>query len=401
LYNLENNNIHGDVKDSTICMNKCFDLVKAAVGLTIQHSEDMDSLTIKTSLSGSKLDTDIQSLSKEAQKNSILENDFIDNLLEHGKDFVLNSMQQQTPSSNHSKFLFKNILNLYEIEYAQFLARHTLGLVENPTVCLSQETRQEMNTDAQKDDFYKMLQANTLLTKNSRKSIDSHELHTTCDSTINQALTRFIVQAFAFTTMFLTTDTASKTSDENVKQFEKDLSKVLEDYIATMQNVQKEKRVFYANNTEILTPEIITHITSIVTTRVKKQIQSEYATIMKKIQRNPDYTSWDLHFFTDEYGPEIGNDEPDSTETSDAMEDCEAESFMSHRVIDAIIAFDVIPNVLKSKWTDVRGMPPIKTYPMPTSDDASNAGSRKSYHTCNNGDHILWSQGSSFPGEEI
>jgi len=96
-----------------------------------------------------------------------------------------------------------------------------------------------MHTDAQTENFYKMLQANTLSKENSRKSIESHEALNSGDSTINQALTRCIVQAFAFTTMFLTTDTASKTSKENVNQFKKDLFKVLQDYIATIQNVQK------------------------------------------------------------------------------------------------------------------------------------------------------------------
>ena len=130
----------------------------------------------------------------------------------------------------------------------------------------------------------------------------------------------------------------------------------------------------------------------------------EYDTILKKIQHNPDYTSWDLHFFTNDV-PEIVNDEPDSADAN-AMEDCEAESFMSHRVIDAIIAFDVIPNVLKSKWTDVRGTLPIKTYNTPTSDDVSNAGSIKSFKTCDNrmwpdGDHNSWSSGNTHPGQEF
>ena len=97
----------------------------------------------------------------------------------------------------------------------------------------------------------------------------------------------------------------------------------------------------------------------------------EHNTILEKIQRNPDYSSWDLHFFTDDYGPGVVNDEPDSTDTPDTVEDCDAESFMSHRVMHAIIAFDVIPNVLKSKWTDVRGTPPIKTYHTQTPDGTS------------------------------
>jgi len=119
---------------------------------------------------------------------------------------------------------------------------------------------------------------------------------------------------------------------------------------------------------------------------------------MKKIHLNPDYTSWDLHFFTDDDGPEIVNDEPDSTD-SDVMEDYEAESFMSHRVINAIIAFDVIPNVLKSKWTDVRGTPPIKTYNTSTGTSSVCTGVSdfsSAYSESNESDY-----GSAYSREEI
>jgi len=279
-YQQENYNIHGDVKDFTICMNECFDLVKASFGSKIQHQGDLDRLQEIPDSQTSETDMRIQSLIAEAQKKSNLDNDFIDKLRNDGRDFVLksmnqetpsseqpkflfdplinlfekgndffrNSMNQQTPSFEHSNFLFKNILNLYEIEYALFLVRHTLELVENPSVCLSQELEQQINANTQKPDFSKMLQENTLSKKNSKRSIESHQALNSGDSTINQKLTRLIVQAMAFTTMFLTIDTASKSSDENIKQFKINLTKVLKDYIRTMQNVQKEKNVYYANN---------------------------------------------------------------------------------------------------------------------------------------------------------
>jgi len=437
-YQHENNNIHGDVKDCTIFINECFDLVKASFGLKIQHQGDLDRLYEIPDSQNSETDRRIQSLAVEAQKKSNLDNDFIDKLKNDGRDFVLKSMNEETPSSEqpkflldplinlfekgndffrswmnrrtpsseHSNFLFKNILNLYEIEYAQFLARHTLELVENPSVCLSQELEQHISKNALQSDFSKMLQTNTLSKKTSKRSIESHEASTSGNSTINQKLTRLIVQAMAFATMFLSMDTASENSDENIKQFKTNLTKVLQDYIATMKFVQKEKTVYYANNTQISEADIEQNIISIVTTRVTNQVQLEYNIILKKILRNPDYNSWDFHFFTDEYVADIVNDEPDSADAANAKQDYEAESFMSHRVIDAIIAFDVIPNVLKSKWTDVRGTPPIKNYPMPTSDDASNVGSTRTYHTSNDqmwpdGDHIPWSHGNTFPGEVI
>jgi len=438
LHQQENNNIHGDVKTTTYYMNECADLVRTTFGLRIQHQDDINKIEEFPESETLRINPVMQSLLKESQKKLNLDHNFMDTLIFDGKAFVLKSMNQETPSSEqatflldplinllqkgndffrswmnrqppsseHSKILFKNILNLYEIEYAQFLARHTLELVETPSVCLSQELEQRIKKNARNTDFSKMLQANTLSKTESKKSIESHQALTSGDSTINQKLTRLIVQAMAFATMFLTIDTASKTSDENIEQFKTNLAKVLENYIGTMKFVQKEKNVYYANNTQISEADIEQNIISIVTTRVTNQIQLEYNTILKKIQQNPHYTSWDLHFFTDEYVPEIVNDEPDSADAANAMQDYEAESFMAHRVIDAIIAFDVIPNVLKSKWTDVRGTPPIKTYPMPTSDDMSNVGSTRTYHTSNDqmwpdGNHIPWSHGNTFPGEVI
>ena len=436
LYQQENYNIHGDVKDMTNYTNQCLDLVKATLNIKIQHTDDVETLSKMTDSQQSETKLRTKSLIVEAKKKLILEDNFFEqlttsgiefvqksiaetplpshqpkflfdpvyNLFKMGQDLLRKTMTLQTPSSEHNNFLFKNILNLYEIEYAQFLMRHTFGLINNPSVCLSQELLKQIKTDAPNDEFdtfSKVLIENTLSKKQSKKIIESHEVSTISDSRINKKLTRLIVQGMAFATMFLRTDTASKSRDENIKQFEANLWKVLEDYLIMMKNLQKEKTVYYANNKQISAADIEKNIISHVTTRVTNQIELEYNIILEKILRNPDYNSWDLHFFTDEYVADIVNDEPDSADAANAKQDYEAESFMSHRVIDAIIAFDVIPNVLESKWTDVRGTPPIKNYPMPTSTDASNAGSRGSYHTCNNGDHIPWSQGSTFPGEEI
>ena len=144
LYNLENNSIHGDVKVSTNCMNECFDLIQTSFGSKMQDEDDF--LSLKNALpkhidsrTHTQLQQDLKSSIEKIKKDLNLPDDFIKNLIENEKDLVLNSMNQQTPSSKHSKILFKNILNLYEIEYAQFLARNNLELVQNSTVCLSQE----------------------------------------------------------------------------------------------------------------------------------------------------------------------------------------------------------------------------------------------------------------------